>query len=170
MKNKGIVRRMDELGRIVIPREFRKVSRINEGDPMSISLQENGDLLITKVDFMGELVGFGAQVCQVLAAETGNTVLLYGGGEVKAGSGSGSKAMVGWAMSKEFSQAIETGKLFTAERSELDGSKTLFAIPIMSGERIYGAIAMLSDAAPSPLEQRIISVASKILGGIIQNY
>ena len=169
MKSKGIIRKMDELGRIVIPREYRKVRRINEGDPMSIVALENGDLLVCRVDFMGDLVYFGSKACEVLSAHTGNTVLLFGGNEIKAGFGVGAKTFIGTNLSREITDSLEQRKFYIG-KSEHENFAFIFAQPIMSLEKVFGGIVMLSNTTFSSSEQQITSISAKILGEIIQNY
>lgn len=55
MKPTGIVRRIDDLGRIVIPKEIRRTCHVREGDPMGIYLGENGEIILTKYDTEPEI-------------------------------------------------------------------------------------------------------------------
>lgn len=55
MKPTGIVRRIDDLGRIVIPKEIRRTCHVREGDPMGIYLGENGEIILAKYDTEPEI-------------------------------------------------------------------------------------------------------------------
>lgn len=169
MKNKGIIRRMDELGRIVIPREFRKVNLINEGDPMSISLLESGELVISKVDFTGELKNFGSKACEILSAELGRGILLAFGDEIKDGKGMGAKSLIGQKPQKEFFREIESRKNYLGTLED-EQSTLVFAVPITNSDKVFGALAMLCEQEISAFEQRILSISAKIIGSLIQNY
>ena len=79
METNGIIRRIDDLGRIVIPREYRKALGFDVGDPMEICARDNGEVLIRKVNTGGELVKFGKKLLSAAYAETGGTVGLCDG-------------------------------------------------------------------------------------------
>ena len=66
MKATGIVRRIDDLGRVVIPKEIRRVLRLREGDPLEIFTEKDGEVIFKKYSPMGELAEFAAQICDSL--------------------------------------------------------------------------------------------------------
>ena len=66
MKATGIVRRIDDLGRVVIPKEIRRTMRIREGDPLEIYTDKDGEVIFKKYSPMGELAEFAAQICDAL--------------------------------------------------------------------------------------------------------
>ena len=68
MKATGIVRRIDELGRIVVPKEIRRVLRIREGDPLEIFTDKDGEIILKKYSPIGELAAFAQEYVDVLAA------------------------------------------------------------------------------------------------------
>ena len=63
MKATGIVRRIDDLGRVVIPKEIRRTMRIREGDPLEIYTSREGEVIFKKYSLMGGLDDFAAQFC-----------------------------------------------------------------------------------------------------------
>ena len=63
MKATGIVRRIDDLGRVVIPKEIRRTMRIREGDPLEIFTDKDGEVIFKKYSPIGELSDFAAQIC-----------------------------------------------------------------------------------------------------------
>ena len=67
MKATGIVRRIDDLGRVVIPKEIRRTLRIREGDPLEIFTDREGEIILKKYSPIGELGGFARQYADVLA-------------------------------------------------------------------------------------------------------
>ena len=71
MKATGIVRRIDDLGRVVIPKEIRRTMRIREGDPLEIYTDREGEVIFKKYSPMGELSEFAAQICDALHKTTG---------------------------------------------------------------------------------------------------
>ena len=71
MKATGIVRRIDDLGRVVIPKEIRRTMRIREGDPLEIYTDTDGQVIFKKYSPMGELSEFAVQICDALHKTTG---------------------------------------------------------------------------------------------------
>ena len=71
MKATGIVRRIDDLGRIVIPKEIRRTMRIREGDPLEIFTESNGTVIFKKYSPIGELGEFAAQYAESLSKSAG---------------------------------------------------------------------------------------------------
>ena len=68
MKATGIVRRIDDLGRVVIPKEIRRTMRIREGDPLEIFTDKDGELIFKKYSPIGELGDFAGQLCSSVTA------------------------------------------------------------------------------------------------------
>ena len=76
MKATGIVRRIDDLGRVVIPKEIRRTLRIREGDPLEIYTDSNGEVIFKKYSPVGELSAFAAQYAEVLSRVSGLPTLI----------------------------------------------------------------------------------------------
>ena len=74
MKATGIVRRVDDLGRIVIPKEIRRTLRIREGDPLEIYTEKDGGVIFRKYSPMGDLQEFATQMCEAIGGATGRIV------------------------------------------------------------------------------------------------
>ena len=76
MKATGIVRRIDDLGRVVIPKEIRRTMRIREGDPLEIFTDTEGQVIFKKYSPMGEFTEFTAQYADVLSRATTMPVII----------------------------------------------------------------------------------------------
>ena len=76
MKATGIVRRIDDLGRVVIPKEIRRTLRIREGDPLEIYTDRDGSVIFKKYSLLGGVTEFAAQMCDTLNRTTGRTVVI----------------------------------------------------------------------------------------------
>ena len=74
MKATGIVRRIDDLGRVVVPKEIRRTLRIREGDPLEIYTDREGGIILRKYSPIGELSQFSKQYAEALAQNTGYIV------------------------------------------------------------------------------------------------
>ena len=72
MKATGIVRRIDDLGRVVIPKEIRRTLRIREGDPLEIYTEKDGEVIFKKYSPMGDLTDLAAQICDSIVKNTGH--------------------------------------------------------------------------------------------------
>ena len=75
MKATGIVRRIDDLGRVVIPKEIRRTLRIREGDPLEIFTSNDGEVIFKKYSPIGELSSFAGQYAEILHKTTAKPVL-----------------------------------------------------------------------------------------------
>ena len=70
MKATGIVRRIDDLGRVVVPKEIRRTLRIREGDPLEIFTDREGEIILKKYSPIGELGTFAQQYADSLEKES----------------------------------------------------------------------------------------------------
>ena len=91
MKATGIVRRIDDLGRIVVPKEIRRTLRIREGDPLEIFTDREGEIILKKYSPIGELSQFAGEYAESLAQTTGHLVLITDCDHVVTASGNGKK-------------------------------------------------------------------------------
>ena len=174
MKATGIVRRIDDLGRVVIPKEIRRTLRIREGDPLEIFTAADGEVIFKKYSPIGELTQFAQQYAEVLHKATDMTVLISDRDHIIAASGSLKRESLDRRVSKEL-EAIMDARTSYAASPELDaimpvlgGESAAAAIfPIIGSGDVSGAvILMCSDNAskPSATEVKRISVAAAFLG------
>ena len=77
MKATGIVRRIDDLGRVVIPKEIRRTLRIREGDPLEIFVDREGEVILKKYSPIGELGDFDLFVSSTMFARLAIHLALY---------------------------------------------------------------------------------------------
>ena len=77
MKATGIVRRIDDLGRVVIPKEIRRTLRIREGDPLEIYTDREGEVIFKKYSPMGEMGTMAAELAEALARTAGMSPALF---------------------------------------------------------------------------------------------
>ena len=101
MKATGIVRRIDDLGRVVIPKEIRRTLRIREGDPLEIYTDREGEVILKKYSPMGEMTYFAKQYAEALAQSTGHIVCIADRDQVIAVAGTQRKEMLGKNVTKE---------------------------------------------------------------------
>ncbi|MBR3882677.1 MAG: AbrB/MazE/SpoVT family DNA-binding domain-containing protein [Clostridia bacterium] len=136
MKATGVVRRIDDLGRVVIPKEIRKVHRIKEGDPLEIYTDKEGEIILKKYSPIGELTEFASTYADTISKTTGHIACITDKDTVIAVSGGFKKDLLEKNLSKELEEVIENKEVFKSkENNEI-------AIPITQNEgreRIYNS-------------------------------
>ena len=118
MKATGIVRRIDDLGRVVIPKEIRRTLRIREGDPLEIFTDREGEIILKKYSPIGELGGFAKQYADVLAQSTGQIVCITDRDQVIAFAGGPKKDMLQKPISRQLEEIIDGRDSIVASREE----------------------------------------------------
>lgn len=174
MKATGIVRRIDDLGRVVIPKEIRRTMRIREGDPLEIYTDVDGEVIFKKYSPIGELSTVTGQYAEVLSRSTGLPVLVTDRDTVIASAGLSKREV----MDRRVSQALES----LMERREdfifSPGGERLkpvegydkeagAAFPIIGGGDVSGALVILigdKGAALTATETKLAQVAASFLG------
>ena len=114
MKATGIVRRIDDLGRVVIPKEIRRTLRIKEGTPLEIFTDREGEIILKKYSPIGELSTFAREYAEALAQTTGVLVCITDHDQVVAAAGHGSREIAGKEISRPLEKVIadREGKCF----------------------------------------------------------
>ncbi len=176
MKATGIVRRIDDLGRVVIPKEIRRTMRIREGDPLEIYTDADGEVIFKKYSPMGELAQFSAQYCEVLSRAANLPVLITDRDHVVTCSGISRKDTVDRRVSDEMEALMESRSTYIASANEkrsmtaIRGSdrKIAVAYPIIGGGDVSGAVVMLfgenEEQYPNPTDIKLAQVAATFLG------
>ena len=144
MRPTGIVRRIDDLGRIVVPKEIRRVLRIREGDPLEIFTGKDGEVIIKKYSPLGELGTFAQQYVDSISQILGCPVCVADRDQIIAVAGMPKKELVGKSIHKELEDVINDREAIMARRGD-----TRF-INITSDNNEYaGQVCLLytSDAA-----------------------
>lgn len=118
MKATGIVRRIDDLGRIVVPKEIRRTLRIREGDPLEIFTDREGEIILKKYSPIGELSQFAGEYAESLSQTTGYLVVITDCDHVVAVSGAGRKDFESKPISKQLEDVISARKNFIASKTD----------------------------------------------------
>jgi len=173
MKATGIVRRIDDLGRVVIPKEIRRTMRIREGDPLEIYTDNNGEVIFKKYSPIGELGIFAAQYAEVLYKTGGFPVLVCDRDHVIAVAGIPKKELLERRVSGALEDHMEQRKAFAggeAGRLQPVEGVDRYAIagaPIISSGDVCGSIMLLADEANTTsgdTEVKLIATAAAFLG------
>ncbi|MFW6306433.1 MAG: stage V sporulation protein T [Bacillota bacterium] len=107
MKATGIVRRIDDLGRVVIPKEIRRTMRIREGEPLEIFVDREGEVILKKYSPIGELSEFAQEYADALAEETDHGVFVLDRDVIIAVSGVQRKLFLEKQISTEAEKVME---------------------------------------------------------------
>ena len=107
MKATGIVRRIDDLGRIVIPKEIRRSFRIKEGDPLEIFTDAEGEVIFKKYSPIGELSNFASQYAEVLHKSGGLPIAIMDNDHVVAASGISKREILERRVTKNLEELME---------------------------------------------------------------
>ena len=117
MKATGVVRRIDDLGRIVIPKEIRRTLRIKEGDPLEIFTDKEGEVILKKYSPIGELSEFATGYAETLARTTGHIACITDKDSVIAVSGGSKKDFLEQALSPELEKVMENKEVYTSKEN-----------------------------------------------------
>ncbi len=154
MKATGIVRRIDDLGRVVVPKEIRRTLRIREGDPLEIFTDRKGEIIFKKYSPIGELREFASSYAESMAKTSGALVCVTDCDHVIAASGKGKRDYEGKPISRQMAELIgERSRRFAAKNEQeflkitLDDSREYVSqaiAPIVCQGDAIGAVVLCS--------------------------
>ena len=177
MKATGIVRRIDDLGRVVVPKEIRRTLKIREGDPLEIYTDHEGEIVLKKYSPMGEIRLFASQYADSLASFVDHTVIITDRDTVVAVSG-GRRSLMEKSISKEFETILENRMMVSENTKTIritdsgiaDSDEELFpkAIqPIICEGDVIGSVTMMVKSEEKKITEtdlKMLAVAANFLG------
>lgn len=173
MKATGIVRRIDDLGRVVIPKEIRRTMRIREGDPLEIYTSNDGEVIFKKYSAINEMYENASQVADILSRLGGNPTIIFDRDHVVAVSGVPKKEYLERRVSHALEELMEGRKqLFSDGNSYIMGIEGIdrpmvACVPIISNGDVTGAVGLLETQKGTPvseLQKSLILAGSQFLG------
>ena len=179
MKATGVVRRIDDLGRVVIPKEIRKTLRIKEGDPLEIFTDKDGGIILRKYSPIGELTEFATEYAETLSKTTGHIAFITDKDTVIAVSGGSKKEYLEQNVSNELEQLMEDKEIYTSKdnsdmsmpitqndkKDKLYNSQIVY--PIISNGDTIGTVILLSKESNrkmNDVEKKVAQSAATFLG------
>lgn len=141
MKATGIVRRIDDLGRIVIPRELRRTLRIREGDPLEIFTGRDGEVIFKKYSVMGLLKDFDFKLISMMEEIVCGTIIVTNRNEIIGCSPKNKKEFYGKMLSEPLIKIMEEGETYLQNLYPLDDHYD-FYVPVMNNYRESAYIAV----------------------------
>ncbi|MBS4537591.1 stage V sporulation protein T [Clostridium sp. D2Q-11] len=177
MKATGIVRRIDDLGRVVIPKEIRRTLRIREGDPLEIFTDREGEVILKKYSPIGELNEFATEYAESLNQTTGHMTIICDRDNVVAIAGGSKKEYLNKRVSPELEKLIEGREIYltegktkpiriTVEEYNPEDYSTQVIAPIVTQGDPIGSVIMLSkdsDSEMGEIEVKLVETASSFL-------
>lgn len=176
MKATGIVRRIDDLGRIVIPKEIRRTLRIRESDPLEIFTDREGEIILKKYSPIGEMSTFARQYAESLSQVSGRTALIADRDQFIAVSG-GFKSLMGKSISKELEEKLDKREAIMAAKGDsnfvsitqdsTDEFQYEAVQPIICEGDVIGAVVLISTKDKGKMgdvEQKLMQSAAGFLG------
>lgn len=148
MKATGIVRRIDDLGRVVIPKEIRRTMRIREGDPLEIYTDKEGGVIFKKYSLMEGLNDFAAQLCETLNRTTGRVAIITDRDNCIAAAGIPRREILDKTISNHLEQLMENRQIYQRKAGDspvelCEDRSELFldvAAPILSEGDVLGCV------------------------------
>ena len=179
LKATGVVRRIDDLGRIVIPKEIRKTLRIKEGDPLEIFTDREGQVILKKYSPIGELSEFATEYAETLAKTTGHIACITDKDTIIAVSGGSKKEFLEQSISKDLERIMEDKEAYISKENNdvaipvtqnenVDKRKNAQVVyPIISDGDVIGSVILLSKDANTKMtevEKKVVQSAASFLG------
>lgn len=175
MKATGIVRRIDDLGRVVIPKEIRRTMRIREGDPLEIYTDREGEVIFKKYSPIGELASFAAQYVDTLNKICSMSVVVTDRDVVISSAGVSKKEYNDKKLTEDFESIMDGRSLYVCKENAkinvCDGASgyVKYAMPIISEGDVIGAVACVTSEEgvtldPHSTEAKLIQTAASFLG------
>ena len=170
MKATGIVRRIDDLGRVVIPKEIRRTMRIREGDPLEIFTDKDGELIFKKYSPIGELTDFAAQICDSMRRSTDAIAAVCDRDAVIAVAGGAKKELLDKPISNQLSEIMDARGTYRHDSggsslpvSAMDDKFCLsVAAPVISEGDILGCVLFVSAKNSPPAGDAELKVAQTV--------
>ena len=177
MKATGVVRRIDDLGRIVIPKEIRRTLHIKEGDPLEIFTDKEGEVILKKYSPIGELSEFATGYAETLSRTTGHIACITDKDSVIAVSGGSKKEFLEQSVSPELERIMENKEIYTSkENNEIsvpitqnDTNKerryhSQVIYPIISDGDVIGSVVLLSKEQNTKMGDTELKVVQSAAG------
>lgn len=179
MKATGIVRRIDDLGRVVIPKEIRRTMRIREGDPLEIYTNSEGEVIFKKYSAISEMSENASNVAEVMYKTAGCPVVIFDKDHVVASAGLPKREFAERRVSGQLEEIMESrGQYFCPDKNTnnfypAEGVErtAIAALPIITAGDVSGAVAFMTSeksTEANDLQKSLINAAAQFLAKQIE--
>ena len=174
MKASGIVRRIDDLGRVVIPKEIRRTLRIREGDALEIFTDKDGEIILKKYSPIGELADFAGECADAIYRALGCTAAISDKDNIIAAGGPGKKELADRSVSDELELIMKKREKIAATKGldthfySITGGEEPYTsqviVPIIAEGDTVGAVILLSKEDKAKMGAPELKVAETVAG------
>ena len=171
MKATGIVRRIDDLGRVVIPKEIRRTLRIREGDPLEIFTDREGEIILKKYSPIGELGNLAKIYTESLAQMLGCTACITDTDQIVAAAGAGRKDLQDQPLSKEMDSLLKERRSHLAQSVNRDfinvaagasSYREQAITPVLCEGDIIGSVVLLNKDEKKNFGEMELKIAKSV--------
>ena len=172
MKATGIVRRIDDLGRVVIPKEIRRTLHIRESDPLEIFTSNDGEVIFKKYSPMGELSSFAGQFCETMHKTTNQITVITDRDSIISVSGAPRRELSEKRISGELSEVMEARQIYRKQEGDkalpvaegVNSYSVSIAVPIISEGDVMGCVVFLDGSGSAPMGEVENKLAQTVAG------
>lgn len=171
MEETGIIRRLDALGRIVIPREFRKLNRIEVGDPIEMRALAGGEIVIRKVDVASQLKTVGSLALSALSEKIDKLIGVCSLEQWLQFSGK--CEFEGEELPKAIADAVNDTRSSVVKCDAEDKraiTKYVAVYPVYGETGVFGAFALFTDSEPDQSEKNLMETIAVFTGKSLQTF
>lgn len=178
MKATGIIRRIDDLGRVVIPKELRRSLRIREGDPLEVFVSDEGEIMLKQYSEMKGLKNFSNEYAKAIYSIIKQNIVITDRTKVIASAGPLKNRFIDKDISEYIQREIDRRANFVEKHKKeieiISGEKekgTFSLTTILANSDAIGMVIILSDTEPvDSLEEKIGNVVAQFLGKQIESW
>lgn len=170
MKATGIVRKIDDLGRVVIPKEIRRTMRIREGDPLEIYTNHDGGVIFKKYSQLGDVTDFAGQLCESLSRTTGQIAVITDRDSCIAVGGIPRRELSDKRISPRLEGLMEARQSWQATGNAIpvcedsDKYHVITAVPILAESDVLGCVLFVSQDNSIRLGEVELKLAQTVAG------
>lgn len=177
MKATGIVRRIDDLGRVVIPKEIRRTLRIRESDPLEIFTDREGEIILKKYSPLGELGSFAKEYAESLALVSNHGVCITDRDQIIAAAGGVRRESIGAPISGQLEEIMHGRELFLTDAAprnpikltgdDIESDHPQVICPILCEGDVIGSVILRSKDLShkmGTIEQSLAKCAANFMG------
>lgn len=177
LKNTGIIRRIDDLGRIVIPKEIRKSLHINEGDSLEIYMNKNNEIVFKKHSTINDILKFSNNYAYclekyighpIIIFDTDNVIIAHGKSKVDLLNLHVEKKLISTLRKKANLSSLSLGDNYFKLPKNLENYTSEFITPILSNGDLAGGICCFSKQSLNESSKLLIKVASSFISKQIE--
>ena len=177
MKETGIVRKLDNLGRLVIPKEIRRCMRIKEGSPIEFGLLPSGEIVLCKYSLVNQISDYSDDFCEILG-DIFNCIAMIGDRDkILSCYGISKKNTIGMKLSNDVLDIMDTKMSYMASNTDkttivpiLEEDNNTYASQLIMPITIQGekeGVIILADNSEDKFKNQEYILSLKIVSSFL---